>query len=89
MGSDYNADVPIVYLRLTVPFEIPVEVIESLLIDPTKRKKWDKDNILEYRRLSEEPTNDTETIYMLNKFPWPMSNRDFVEERFFRSLKDE
>ena len=60
---------------------IPLEFVESLLTDPEYRLVWDKSNIIAMETLSTDELDNTYQTYQLQKFPWPMQNRDFVETK--------
>ena len=47
------------------------------------RKAWDKASVLEFQEL-DKPAGDVVKYYMLNKAPWPFTNRDFIETRYTR-----
>jgi hypothetical protein len=67
------------------------------LNDYVKRRLWD-DNIIEYKEIKSE--DGVAIHYMINKAPFPMSNRDFLEKKviftvgeavyvYFSSVPDE
>mmetsp|Transcript_28626 Transcript_28626/g.28258 ORF Transcript_28626/g.28258 Transcript_28626/m.28258 type:complete len:173 (+) Transcript_28626:512-1030(+) len=53
-----------------------------LLYDVDTRKQWDKSSVGEFIEIYK--TEDVVGYYMLNKAPWPFSDRDFIERRFIR-----
>jgi hypothetical protein len=89
VGSKFNNKVPVIMLELTIPQRVPAEVVDELLSEPEQRLEWDKDNVLAYECLNTDEDSNISTFYIMNKFPWPMQNREFMELRHRRFLDKE
>jgi len=82
-GSNLDPELPMVKALFDLEVNAEPEQIYKLLYDTELRKTWDKNSVLEFKELS-KPQEDAVVYYMLNKAPWPFSNRDFVEQRLTR-----
>jgi hypothetical protein len=82
-GSSLNADLPVVRATFDLEMDIKPQDLYFVLFDVSTRKSWDSSSVLEYDEF-ERPAHDCVLYYMLNKAPWPFSNRDFVERRLIR-----
>lgn len=82
-GTDYNAELPAVMAFCNFELDANPEDFVHALYDVEARKKWDKPSVMEFIELS-KPSNDVTNYYMLNKAPWPFSDRYFIEERNMR-----
>lgn len=58
----------------------------TLLYDLDIRKIWDN-SVIEFQEL-ERLAEDVQQYYMLNKAPWPFTNRDFIETRYSRTKQN-
>ena len=79
-GSTFDEGLPVLWVQITFDRLIPLDFIESLLVSEN-RMVWDKANILDMQTLSTDEIENTYVTYQLQKFPWPMQNRDFVEAK--------
>jgi len=82
-GTDYNHELPSVMAFCNFELDASPEDFVHALYDVEARKKWDKPSVMEFFELS-KPANDVTNYYMLNKAPWPFSDRYFIEERNMR-----
>ena len=78
-----KGDLPIVRAEFDFDLDVTPQDLYTVLYDQNIRKKWDTDSILEYEEF-EKPFPDSILYYMVNKVPWPFSNREFVERRLIR-----
>jgi hypothetical protein len=88
IGSDYNDTLPVVFLEINVKGDFNLAAVSDVMCDPKTRLTWDKDSLADFRLVDDE-TPDAKIMYSVNKFPWPMKNRDFVDYRYTRLLMDE
>lgn len=82
-STDYNADLPVVMTMVNLEIDAEPERLLEIMYDLDKRKKWDKQSVLEFVEL-ERPSEDVLIYYMANKAPWPFSDRDFIDKRYIR-----
>jgi hypothetical protein len=52
--------------------DIPPQVLSKVYLDLNFRQKWDK-NMLCYKELG-----SSDVLHFVMKYPWPMSNRDYI-----------
>lgn len=82
-SSDYNAELPMVMTLFNMECDAEPEHLFEIMYEPAKRKKWDKQSVIEFVEL-EKPHDDVLIYYMANKAPWPFTDRDFVDKRWIR-----
>jgi hypothetical protein len=82
-STDFNAELPVVMTMVNLEIDADPERLLEIMYDPDKRKKWDKQSVIEFVEL-ERPNEDVLIYYMANKAPWPFSDRDFIEKRYIR-----
>jgi hypothetical protein len=54
--------------------------IYQVLYNPKLRLQWDSSSLKTFDIYDE--TKDSMKVYMVNKAPWPLKNRDFIEQHF-------
>lgn len=82
-GTEYHPDLPAVIAFCNLELDANPEDFVHALYEIEARKKWDKPSVLEFLELG-KPATDVTNYYMLNKAPWPFSDRYFIEERTMR-----
>ncbi|KAG2177461.1 hypothetical protein INT44_007972 [Umbelopsis vinacea] len=61
--------------------DIPAKVLTKVYLDLDFRQKWDK-NMLCYKELGSK-----EVLHFVMKYPWPLSNRDYVYQMKLKTLQ--
>lgn len=82
-GTECHPDLPAAMAFCNLELDVNPEDFAYALFDIEARKKWDKSSVMEYLELG-KPATDVTNYYMLNKAPWPFSDRYFIEERIMR-----
>lgn len=85
-GTPSHPKVAVVKALLDIEINVMPENLNFLLYDVDSRKKWDKSSVVEFIEITK--TEDVVHYYMLNKAPWPFSDRDFVEKRYMRKYEN-
>ena len=81
-GSPDYPNIPMMKAFFDLELDVEPELLHDILYDPKSRKKWDT-SIGEYKVI-DKIRDDVVQYYMLNKAPWPFTDRDFVETRYVR-----
>jgi hypothetical protein len=61
--------------------DIPAKVLSKVYLDLNFRQKWDK-NMLCYKELG-----TSEVLHFVMKYPWPLSNRDYVYQMKMKTIQ--
>jgi len=85
-GSKFDEKIPVIRTCFDLETDLTSSELISIINDPEKRLKWDKDATLEFINITNTP--DCVDYYSLSKAPWPLKNRDWVERRYTRHLPD-
>jgi hypothetical protein len=61
--------------------DVPAKVLAKVYLDLNFRQRWDK-NMLTYKELG-----SSEVLHFVMKYPWPLSNRDYVYQMKMKTIQ--
>jgi hypothetical protein len=85
-GSKYCDAVPMARAEIVLETCVTPEALYDLLYTPAHRLKWDSNSLKTFEII--DKGDISLIIYMQNKAPWPLKDRDFVERHVIRRSEE-